>query len=264
MSIMAFTKVIASMQRSKVLAAYRVHPGLQQRLGKNYRVSLGLGLHCGWAIEGAVGTEFKIDASYLSPNVSIAYSLEGATQAYGVPLIVAESVVDLCSPDIVKKCRLMDRVHITGCKAPMRLYTIDLDHRSLTVYEPKSTGFLWSARDRFKARQFLEGEKIKLRDDIGIGSLFNADNDIKQMRRAYKNEFIHQFGMGFQNYSEGEWAVARRMLAETQTMLENKLRKPDGPSMALLKFMGSTGFEPPKDWQGWRELPLSIDVHLSG
>ena len=30
------------------------------------------GLHLGWAIEGAIGSKFKIDASYLSPNVNIA------------------------------------------------------------------------------------------------------------------------------------------------------------------------------------------------
>ena len=32
------------------------------------RVNLSFGLHAGWAIEGAVGSEFKIDASYVSPN----------------------------------------------------------------------------------------------------------------------------------------------------------------------------------------------------
>lgn len=39
---------------------------------------MGFGLHYGWAIEGAIGSEFKIDASYLSPNVNTAAWLEGA------------------------------------------------------------------------------------------------------------------------------------------------------------------------------------------
>ena len=30
-----------------------------------WQVTLGFGLHCGWAIEGAIGSEYKIDASYL-------------------------------------------------------------------------------------------------------------------------------------------------------------------------------------------------------
>lgn len=32
---------------------------------------LGLGLHIGWAIEGSIGSNYKIDASYLSPNVNL-------------------------------------------------------------------------------------------------------------------------------------------------------------------------------------------------
>jgi class 3 adenylate cyclase len=45
-----------------------------------YSVKLGYGLHVGWAIEGAIGSHFKIDASYLSPNVNIASRLEGSTK----------------------------------------------------------------------------------------------------------------------------------------------------------------------------------------
>jgi len=46
----------------------------------NYKVKIGFGLHLGWGIEGAIGSIFKIDASYLSPNVNMAARLEGATK----------------------------------------------------------------------------------------------------------------------------------------------------------------------------------------
>ncbi len=46
-----------------------------QRLGPHYQVKMGFGLHIGWAIEGAIGSEYKIDASYLSPNVNMASRL---------------------------------------------------------------------------------------------------------------------------------------------------------------------------------------------
>ena len=39
---------------------------------------MGFGLHVGWAIEGAIGSNYKIDASYLSPNVNLASRLEAA------------------------------------------------------------------------------------------------------------------------------------------------------------------------------------------
>merc|ERR1719277_2966896 len=95
MSMLAMSWVLGAVHRSPVLAAYRGHPGLQQRLGRNCRVNLSSALHYGWAIEGAVGSEFKIDASYLSPNVSIAESIERATALYGVSILVSQAVVTI-------------------------------------------------------------------------------------------------------------------------------------------------------------------------
>ena len=46
----------------------------------NFSVQLGFALHLGWAIEGAIGSDFKIDAAYLSPNVEVSASLEEITR----------------------------------------------------------------------------------------------------------------------------------------------------------------------------------------
>ena len=54
----------------------------------------GLGLHLGWAIEGTIGSRFKIDASYLSPNVNVAARLEAATHQFGCPLLMSGFLVD--------------------------------------------------------------------------------------------------------------------------------------------------------------------------
>ena len=42
------------------------------------QVRLGFGLHYGWAVEGAIGSVHKIDASYLSPHVNMAARLEAS------------------------------------------------------------------------------------------------------------------------------------------------------------------------------------------
>lgn len=65
---------------------------------KNYRVKMGLGIHIGWSIEGAIGSEYKIDASYLSPNVTMASRLEGSTKAFGVPILISSDLYDQFSP----------------------------------------------------------------------------------------------------------------------------------------------------------------------
>lgn len=250
MSMVAFVRILGAIHRSPVLAQYRGHPGLQQRLGSHCRVNLSLGLHSGWAIEGAVGTEFKIDASYLSPNVSIAETVERATKIYGVSLLVAESVTSMSSPALRAKCRLIDRVLVTGSPVPMRLYVIDLDYLSLTVEAPHGIQ-KWTNRDRFKVRQFLESEKEqKLSDEARMVDFFNKNKDIAQMRFRFTMEFDNVFNMGYQNYSQGEWQVAQRMLSRTKEMLGVE----DGPSVALLRFMERYEFQAPATWNGIRDL----------
>lgn len=63
-----------------------------QRASPGYEISMGYGLHSGWAIEGAIGSDLKIDASYLSPNVNLASRLEAASKQYRVPLLFSSDV----------------------------------------------------------------------------------------------------------------------------------------------------------------------------
>lgn len=251
MSMLAFTRILGSINTSRVLEQYRGHPGLQQRLGKNCRVNLSFGLHNGWVIEGAVGSEFKIDASYLSPNVSIAESIERATQIYGVNILMAESVISTCSSGMASKCRLIDKVIITGSVKPMELYVVDLDYIGLQVEQPPKKR-PWNSKQRFLARQQLEVEKRKIKgEDVNIMALFDEHPDIIEMRKRYTVEFTHIFNMGYQNYSLGEWQVAERLLSRTRTMLTVE----DGPSAALLRFMEAPyQFEAPDDWEGIRKI----------
>ncbi len=47
---------------------------------QDFKIKMNFGLHIGWGIEGAIGSNFKIDASYLSPNVNLAARLEAASK----------------------------------------------------------------------------------------------------------------------------------------------------------------------------------------
>jgi len=255
MSLIAFAKIVGAIQRSPLLAKYRQHPGLQQRLGSKCRVSLSFGLHAGWAIEGAVGTEYKIDASYLSPNVSIVSSVERASSIYGVPIVISQAVVEMCSKEMKKQLRLIDDVIIRGSTEPIRIYSLDLDYMEVQVDRP-APYFTWNSRQRYKARQSLESEKQrKLHPDVRIVALFQTIPDLNIMRKRYTTEFLQLFNMGYQNYAEGEWQVAQRMLLHTSRML----RQEDGPSAALLRFMETPyGFRAPEGWQGVRDLALLV------
>lgn len=64
-----------------IIQYFNKHQKLNSKM-PNYSVKLGFGLHLGWAIEGAIGSTYKIDASYLSPNVNMAAILEDGTKQY--------------------------------------------------------------------------------------------------------------------------------------------------------------------------------------
>jgi adenylate cyclase len=48
---------------------------------------VGFGLHAGWAVTGPIGSEFKVDASLISYNVTLSSTLEGCSKKYGVKIL---------------------------------------------------------------------------------------------------------------------------------------------------------------------------------
>ena len=88
MALISFLKILAAIHTNPMVVKYNSHPVLTEKM-PGYSVKMGFGLHQGWAIEGAIGSEYKIDASYLSPNVNLASRLEAATKQFGVPILAS-------------------------------------------------------------------------------------------------------------------------------------------------------------------------------
>jgi class 3 adenylate cyclase len=250
MSISAFCKIIASLNHSNALATYPKHPRLQFLLGSRYRVALNIGVHGGWAFEGAMGSEYKIDASYISPNLAITANVEAATQHFRVPLLVTEDVVMKCSPGVAEVCRKIDTVYIAGKKDAMDLHVVDLNPLAIKEDGPRKP-LAWNPRERYKVRQFLEAERNRNRTDDAMSVAYLHNNaSMRAMRRDFTVEFLQTFKMGFKNYIEGEWQVSQGLLVKACNILGFR----DGPSESLLEFMQRHKFNAPKDWRGFRDL----------
>ena len=118
LSVISFVKVIAAVAKSSELAAFCGREAVMKRMGGG-RVVMGFGLHIGWAIEGAIGSKFKIDASYLSPNVNMAARLEAATRQFGVKMLVSGALVKFVSPKVREVMRHIDTVTVKGSVVPV-------------------------------------------------------------------------------------------------------------------------------------------------
>ncbi len=127
LSLISFLKTIGRIIMDKEVNIYNKNKKLLKYL-PNFKVHLGFGLHAGWSIEGAIGSHFKIDMSYLSPNVNMSSRLEGLTKTYKKPLLFTGSLYNLfTTPKLKKMCRKLDRVVAKGSNEAFDLYTIEVD-----------------------------------------------------------------------------------------------------------------------------------------
>lgn len=116
-ALRSYITIIQDMQHSTILSAL---PGAEQateallRRLPDAKLRLGFGLHYGWAVECAIGSYRKIDASYLSPHVNFASRLEDATKQYAVDILVSSHAFRLLPPSVQCLCRVVDRVTFKG------------------------------------------------------------------------------------------------------------------------------------------------------
>jgi class 3 adenylate cyclase len=233
LSLLAFMKICAKVNRYPEILKYRNHVKLNERM-PNYQVKMGFGLHVGWAIEGAIGSEFKIDASYLSPNVNMASKLEEKTKAYGVPLLISGDAYNLMTEEVQEYCRKVDIILVNNL--PMNLYTADMDYSLLTPKVALPTNHLTRAELK---RKLSNGEVTPIQ-------LYRRSKDIRKMRERFVPEFFENFSTAFNAYATGDWETCRYYLD-----ICAKYQPNDGPSVNLLKIMQDSDFKVPEGWQGY-------------
>jgi hypothetical protein len=68
-SLITAVKIVSEMRRATHIAQFYKRPELVTKFGNGFRPMLNFALHMGWTIEGAIGSESKIDACYLSPHL---------------------------------------------------------------------------------------------------------------------------------------------------------------------------------------------------
>jgi len=252
MSVVSFLKIIAEIRKSHKLEKYSHNEKILAKL-PNFQVKLGYGLHVGWAIEGAIGSDFKIDASYLSPNVNTASRLEAATKQFGVPLLISGNLRKICTPRTQTKMRVIDIVTVKGSNEPIEMVTCDVRESLIEVEFPKRQKNKSQDKKMKKVRGRIERNRYKqaaMSNQIQVSEKFELDEDIKKLRSPYSKEFFETFKRGFDLYIEGDWMKSQECL----NSIEGKLIDNDAPTLLILNYMKSHDFKAPPDWNGYRVL----------
>lgn len=241
-SVIAFLKILAKIHKSYKLDKYRKNPGLNRRI-KNYAVKMGFGLHLGWSIEGAIGSTFKIDASYLSPHVNISGKLEEKTKEYGAQIIISGDLVDHMSDNAKSNLRIIDRVSFIEGQE-MNIYTVDIDLNSLKIEETAEE----NEKNILKIEKRILRKQLHARIVDGTSNEWDdyedKDPDWTIMRNKYSQEFFDLYNEGYLAYINGDWKTSKEHLEEAQRVLGEQ----DRPSTRLLSLMSKHNFNKPEDW----------------
>ena len=262
LAIVSFISIIASINQSKTLEKY-YKKGDQGSL-LDSKIVMSFGLHMGWAFEGAIGSEHKIDVSYLSPNVNLASRLESSTKQYGTLLFVSGQVIKKVSEDVRKQHRLIDIVNLKGSKKAMKLYTYDL---YTDILEPNEIfeDQLYQITEPNRKKSLIIDYRNKLKQfhhkvfngEFSTKTLLINDKAIRRMRAKFKRDFFAAWRNGFDCYIDGDWKSARDYFLITRDFFREQYginNYQDGPSVNLLNYMNTTGFRCPSDWKGVRKL----------
>ena len=128
MALISILKMFAGIEKSKEINKFKNLDEIINKFGDN-AIKIGFGISLGWSIEGAIGSNFKIDASYLSPNCNMANTCEEKTKIYGVNLIMTDKFVENLSNEAQKKTRILDIYY--GENETIGFYTMDFDTSEL-------------------------------------------------------------------------------------------------------------------------------------
>jgi len=193
-------------------------------------------LHCGWGVEGPIGSSYKLDCSYLSAHVNLSEAVQDATKHYKVPIIMSEAFYRIMSHRLQKECRRIDYILAAGHAKPFFIYTWDIvrteDHKK-----------------KNKEARVRCDELMKDTSDLRLPHYAGrAPLVLKDVTLPLDDDFREQFRLGLEHYVSGTWTKSKTYFEAAAKI------KDDGPTHALLGFMKEHDYTSPVDWKGYRDL----------
>mmetsp|Transcript_5433 Transcript_5433/g.17105 ORF Transcript_5433/g.17105 Transcript_5433/m.17105 type:complete len:901 (+) Transcript_5433:90-2792(+) len=206
------------------LSCYGQYDAVMRRFGHGFRIQMGFGMHVGWAIEGAIGSDLKIDATYLSPHVEMSDRLEAASKIFKAKLNMSHWLINLATPDLKQHLRPIARIRCEGVPVPLTVYTYDITDIDVTV------GFVSNTSD----------EKTNCRALTN----WNA-REFKYIQRSLDPDFRLEFASAYDDFICGDWSKAQYHLNRCLA-----LNRTDGPSGYIVAFISKHGNVAPTMWDG--------------
>lgn len=125
LALISFGKIMLQLTINEEIQKVNNDPVIKSKL-PDFVVKIGFGLHAGRAIEGGIGSFYKLDMAYIGQTVTIATQLEALTKEYKVSILFTQSLVNLIQSTRIKSlCREVKSIKLMPSDKIIRLYTID-------------------------------------------------------------------------------------------------------------------------------------------
>lgn len=264
LALISYIKIMEKMKHSKILSKYRKDPKLQKYI-IDFDIRFNFAFDLGWAIEGPIGSPFKIDATYISPYSKRVTSICKLCPSYGVNIIMSDTFVERLSESARNTLRMIDIVKSDkndGEKIENEIgfYTLDLDTELLIKETDFSLTNIMETTDISSKRTLIKITKYnKKKNRIKnlqqaksqtikklIWDEFIEDNeDFYIMRSKWTKEFYDLYNEAFDEFQFGDWNKSKEIFEKVLDEYDD-----DGPSQHLYEIMEKENFEKPKNWEG--------------
>ncbi|OMJ66960.1 hypothetical protein SteCoe_36024 [Stentor coeruleus] len=241
-ALVALVKIISEIRRSSDLQFYKFHPKISTNMGEGFEISISAGLHVGWCIEGVIGSDMKIDASYLSPHIYLAMDLLKAIERYKVPILMTEEYYGYLSIKAKTCCRRIDTVTLPYIQNQFGIYTFDINSKDIPEPEGHVLGQLIKLQE-------LDSVNVENFQHKGVDYMFTLDSDIVGLQRDIPAHFFDSFRHAYVDYISGQWDEAKDYLDKAMAY-----KPQDGPSLTIKNYIDSLGGKPAEDWSKTRSL----------
>ncbi|OMJ90780.1 hypothetical protein SteCoe_6759 [Stentor coeruleus] len=240
LAVLSLVKMITGIRKSPFLLKYRQNLKLNARM-TDFDIKIGFGLHMGWAIEGPIGSEYKIDPTYLSPHVNAVAFLENLTKYYGIQCVISENVYQFLSKPLRDKCRNIDRMAQYEFEEIFNIYCFDVNVLKIT-----SGGY----KDRARKKIDRKMQKIRrlIKGDASVAYAITASSkSFQTMTYDFTEDFYNTFAKALNFYFDGLWQNSRIAFNDVLNIMPH-----DGPSLTILNYMKNYNYISPGSWKGVR------------
>lgn len=220
---------------------------------KTFKFKIGVGMHFGNVTEGAVGSSYKIDISYISKEVNMASRIQSATKQFGLRLLLSDKFVANLGIEYLRVLRKVDRVFLKGSAEAVQLFTYD---GILHGFMNKQSSNKW-VKILDKNNSFRENDP----SDIGHFNTTQFDNDGFEESLKMSNlllfwnddysRFLELWNQALNEYLDGNFLIARSFFEKLSFYCKTY---EDGSADCLVDFLSGFKFDGQINWKGARKL----------